>query len=133
MRPRGLTPLFWFGIGLVTLGVGVGAGWIAAARSAELRAARLVAVSWGDGKYGPAFYGAFVYLVSEGGGYSVRARVALGRGNDSFHECGELGKVRTDEDAVARFGRVVWRNEGLYIGQPGGEYFLPRAHLERHR
>jgi hypothetical protein len=131
MQRHGLTRLL--GIGLVTLGVGVAAGWVAAARSAELQAARLVAVSWGDGSYGPAFYGAFVYLVSEDDGYSVRARVALGRGNDYFHECGEIGKVPTDEDAVARFGRVVWRTEGLYIGQPGGEYFLPRAQLESHR
>jgi hypothetical protein len=71
--------------------------------------------------------------VPEASGYSVRARVAIGRGTDYFHECGELGKARSDEDAVARFGRVVWRAEGLYIGQPGSEYFLPRARLESHR
>ena len=94
---------------------------------------RVVAMSWDDGKYGPAFYGAHVYLEPMASGRSVRARVFIGRGNDYFHDCGELGRVATDADAVARWGRIEWREDGLHIGTGTNHYFLARAQLESHR
>jgi hypothetical protein len=95
---------------------------------------RTVALSWGDGKYGPAFYGAWVYLEPDGGGFSVRGRVWIGPGNDYFHDCGELGRAATHEEAVRRWGTITWRPEGLSIGSgKPDDYFLPRAKLESHR
>ncbi len=94
---------------------------------------KLVAVSWGDGKYGKAFYGAFVYLESADGGQSVKAQVQIGRGNPMYHECGELGRVATAEEAVAKWGRIEWLEDGLHIGTGTNAYFLPRAKLEAHR
>jgi hypothetical protein len=94
---------------------------------------RLVAVSWGDGKYGPAFYGAHVYLVPLSSGYSVRARVHVGRGGNYVHDCGELGKVQTDAEAVAQWGNIVWREDGLHIGTGTNPYFLPRSKMESGR
>ncbi len=57
----------------------------------------------------------------------------IGRGNPYFHELGELGKVRTDAEAVARWGRIEWREDGLHLGNGPDHYFFPRASLERHR
>lgn len=94
---------------------------------------RLVAVSWGDGKYGPAFYGAFVFLEPDAPGFRVRARVAIGRGNAMFHDCGEIGRALSEAEAVARFGTVTWEPGGVAIGTGPGRYFLPRAELEKHR
>ena len=94
---------------------------------------RVVAMSWGDGKYGSSFYGAHVYLDPQSSGYSVRARVFIGRGNNYFHDCSELGTVRTDAEAVARWGKIDWREDGLHIGSDTNHYFLARAKLQRHR
>ncbi|MEY4918746.1 MAG: hypothetical protein RL616_2659 [Verrucomicrobiota bacterium] len=94
---------------------------------------RLVVVSWGDGKYGPAFYGAYVYIEPITNGYSVQARVEIGRGSPYFQDCGELGKVQTDAEAVARWGMIEWRVDGLHIGNGTNQYFLPRYQLESGR
>ncbi len=109
-------------------------GWsLASNRSAE-RIDRVVAMQWGDGRYGPAFYGAHVYLLPSGKEYEVRARVFAGRGNDYFHDLGQLGQVATPEEAVKRFGKIEWRTDGLHIGD-GQSFpvFLERAKLEAHR
>jgi hypothetical protein len=104
-----------------------------AADAAEKKEQQLVAVSWGDGRYGPAFYGAYVSAVPSDGGYSVRAHVKIGRGSWMIHDCGELGRVRTSEEAVARWGKVEWRDDGLHIGTGSDQYFLARKDLESHR
>ena len=126
-----LTPLL--GVAAITAIIGFGMGWVIASAKSKTRLERVVAMSWGDGKYGAAFYGAHVYLEPQASGYSVQARVYLGRDNDSFHNCGELGKVATDSDAVARWGKIDWRADGLYIGTGTNHYFLAREQLENHR
>lgn len=90
-------------------------------------------MSWGDGKYGPAFYGAQVYLKPLSSGHAVYALVHIGRGNDMFYDCGKLGEVRTDAEAVSRWGCIRWAEDGLHIGCGPDEFFLPRATLESHR
>lgn len=109
-------------------------GWMmASSRSAE-RIDRVVTMAWGDGRYGPAFYGAHVYLLPAGKEYEVHARVLVGRGNDYFHDLGQIGRVATAEEAVQRFGRTEWRPDGLHIGD-GQNFpvFLERSRLEAHR
>lgn len=123
----------FFILALVILLVGFVAGWVQGTSVSATRLERVVAMGWGDGKYGPSFYGAHVYLQPASSGYSVRARVYIGRGNDYFHECGELGMVQTDSEAVARWGTIAWRKDGLHIGSGTNEYFLPKATLESHR
>jgi hypothetical protein len=123
----------FFIIGVVALLVGYLVGAVVEGNASRKELGRLVAVSWGDGKYGPAFYGAHVYLEPVTSGYSVRARVYVGRGNDYFHDCGELGRVQTDAEAVARWGTIEWREDGLHIGRGTNHYFLPKAKLESHR
>ncbi len=113
--------------------VGFAGGWVWARKAGSTRLERVVAMRWGDGKYGPAFYGAHVYLEPKADAYSVRARVWIGRGNSYFHDCGELGMVRTDAEAVARSGNIDWREDGLHIGGGTNEYFLPRSRFENHR
>jgi hypothetical protein len=113
--------------------LGLLAGWILANGVNETRLERIIAIKWGDGKYGPAFYGAHVYLEPAGGGYSVRACVYIGRGAQYFHDCGVLGTAKSDAEAVARWGAIDWRADGLRIGTGADEYFLPRAELENHR
>jgi len=121
-------------LALLCVLAGTVGGWrLATSRNAE-RVDRIIAMQWGDGRYGPAFYGAQVYLVPAGKGYDVEARVRIGRGNDSFHELGKIGHVPTAEEAVRRFGRIEWRPDGLHIGD-GASFpvFLERARLESHR
>jgi hypothetical protein len=120
-------------VATIALLVGFIVGWILANSVSATRLERVVAMSWGDGKYGSAFYGAHVFLEPRKSGYSVRARVHIGRGNDYFHDCGELGTVQTDAEAVARWGKIEWREDGLHIGNGTNHYFLARAEMESHR
>ena len=110
------------------------AGWITVNHLQAKRLESVVAFSWGDGRYGNGFYGAHVFLKPSGSNYSVRGRVYIGRGNNYFHDLGELGKTQTPEEAVQRFGVIQWRAEGLYIGD-GSKFpiVLERSKLESHR
>ena len=123
-------------VALVSLLVGFGVGWIATQIDSAAQMQRVVAMSWGDGKCAPSFYGAHVYLEPQASGYSVQARVYIGRSTGLLtycHVCGELGRVRTDAEAVARWGKIEWREDGLHIGTDTNQFFMPRARLERHR
>jgi hypothetical protein len=91
-------------------------------------------MSWGDGKYGKKFYCAQVYVVTAGKEYTVRARVLIGPGNASYHDCGDIGRATGIQEAVDRWGQIRWSQEGLEIGDPAaGGYFLSRKRLESHR
>lgn len=122
-----------FAIAVAAFLVGYIMGWMQASYESSTRLDRVVARKWGDGKYGPAFYGAHVYLEPVSGGYSVRGRVYIGRGNDYYQDCGELGTVQSDTEAVARWDTIDWREDGLHIGSGSNHYFLARASLESHR
>src|SRR5689334_5565226 len=66
---------------------------------------QIVALKWGDGKYGPAFYGACVSILPrQSGGYAVYGKIYIGRGNDYYHDLGRLGTVSTDVEAVQKWG-----------------------------
>ena len=112
--------------------VGFVFGWKQASSASETQLEQIVAMSWGGG-FEDAFYGAHVYFEPQDNGYSVKARVYIGRGMDYFHDCGELGKVWTEAAAVAKWGAIDWREDGLHIGRGTNHYFLPKAELERHR
>ncbi len=96
-----------------------------------------IAVKWGDGKYGKAFYGAEVYVQENGTGKLwVKARVSIGRGSgllQYIHNCGLIGLVDTHEEAVEKYSDIVWSDQGLTIGTGKSAYFLARADLENHR
>ena len=123
----------FFLVAAIALLVGFVAGWIRASAASATQLDRVVAMSWGDGKYGSTFYGAHVYLEPVTTGYSVRARVYIGRGNDYFQDCGELGMVQTAAEAVARWGAIDWREDGLHIGTGTNQYFLARSKMESGR
>ena len=116
-------------LALLLMAAGFAAGWLISARRSETRLDRVVAFRWGDGKYGDAFYGAQVYLDPLPAGYSVRARVYIGRGNDYFEDLGEIGTAADDTEAVKKWGAIEFLPDGLHIGV----YFLPRERLEAHR
>lgn len=118
---------------LLAVLVGFACGWFLSVRVVETRLENVVAFDWAGGTYGPAFYGAHVYLVPIKRGYSVRARVYIGRGNNYFHDCGELGKVESDAEAVSKWGQIAWREDGLQIGAGPDHFFLARSQLESHR
>lgn len=109
------------------------AGWMQADNASTTRLDRVVAMSWGDGKHEPSYYGAHVYLEPAGSGYSVRARVYIGRGTGYFQDCGELGMAQTADEAVVRWGTIDWREDGLHIGNGTNQFFLAKAILENHR
>ena len=126
-------PLTLFVVALLTGIVGFVAGWGAVAATNAKRAGRVVAVSWGDSAHTKAFYGAFVYLRQKSDHYSVRARVYFGRSGEGFHECGELGKVQTPEEAVAQWGTIEWKTDGLQIGRGTNRFFISKADLDKPR
>jgi len=109
-------------------------------RAEAAPAGRTIAIAWGDGRFGPAFYGAHVFVReadSTDGPLSVRAVVYIDR-PDRFvsyqHDCGEIGLARSWSDAVARFGTIRWSPDGLRIGSGDpADYFLSREQLENHR
>lgn len=97
--------------------------------SAANQAGNVIAMSWGDGKYGKAFYGAQVYTDAFNPPFTVRARVRIGPGNPMYHDCGVLGTAASFEDVVRKWGTIEWAPDGLRIG----DFFLPRARMEAHR
>jgi hypothetical protein len=122
-------------IGLMSVVLAFMAGWGASGvfYGAE---EKTIAMSWGDGRGQKNYYGAQVYLVPGGfdGRYSVRAIVRIGPGNGYVHDCGELGRAATEAEAVEKWGKITWKEEGLFIGDPdAGGYHLPRARMESHR
>lgn len=102
------------------------------------REERLVAVSWGDGKYGEAMYGAYVYLGNAtDDAVEVKATIHIGR--DTFfasqeYDLGVIGSAKDEVEAVKRWGRVTWKDDGVeFGGEAGRSYWLPRAAFESHR
>lgn len=92
-----------------------------------------IAMSWGDGKDGPAFYGCRVYVVPTKHGLDVCARILIDT-NNYVHDCGVIGHAATRADAVERWGTVMWRPDGVHIGRDdSGAYFLPQSTIEAHR
>ncbi len=101
---------------------------------AEYVLEHIVAVSWGDGMYGPAFYGAVVSTSRRADGkLDVRARVHV-NGANYFDDVGKLGVVASRAEALKTWGIITWTPEGVYFGSnPDKRRFLSRKQIERHR
>src|SRR5262245_45252208 len=133
-----LKRLLLLGVGALCGGlVGFVAGWLEPRPSGQ-RVDRVVAMSWNDQEEGRPSYGAHVYLepLDDAVGYSVQAQVFIDRGDEFFsyvHGMGELGRVATDEEAVARWGTIIWRDDGVQFGSDPDAPFLSRAALRRGR
>ena len=85
----------------------------------------VVAIRWGEGKkYGKQLpYGAEVYLQAaptpnSPSRCSVHGRVWIGRGNDYWHDLGQLDVVDDPAEATEKWGEIEWNDVGLSIG-PG--------------
>lgn len=98
---------------------------------------KLVAVSWGDGKFGQALYGAYVFYEEKDGQLVVKLSVRIDRGSfwgQYAHDVRTLGIVKDPVEAVTRWGALSWSDQGLRVGSPSGPtYLFPRAELEQHR
>jgi hypothetical protein len=97
----------------------------------------LIAASWGDGKFGKAFYGARVYYVPEGQQVRVWLAVQIDRGSvwtQYSHNPRLLGTAGSASEAVAKWGQLNWTERGLQVGSSAGSsYLFPTAELENHR
>lgn len=139
MRPLQGEQTVWrflvFPFGCIALmAIGAFVGWFLSGVFNERAHDRTIAMSWGDGKYGKNFYGAHVYLVPEGDEYSVRARVLIGPGNNYYDDFQEIGRAKSVQEAIDRFGKIQWDEQGLKIGDPEkGGFYRPRVRLESHR
>ena len=109
--------------------LGIIAGTWGLSQMHSTRVDDVIAMAWGDGVYGKAFYGAQVYVVPVGPRFTVRATIHIGHGNNLFKDCGVLGSENTFEDAVQKWGKIDWRPDGLHIGS----YFMPQGTIETHR
>jgi hypothetical protein len=76
---------------------------------------------------------ALTFTLSQRAAVIQFGRAFTSDGNDYFHDCGELGTVQTDSEAVAGWGTIDWREDGLHIGSGTNRYFLARAKMESHR
>ncbi len=96
----------------------------------------LVAVSWGDSKYAPALYGAYVYYEPDGDHLQVRATIYIDRPTlwQSYqHKTINLGQVRSDAEAVAQWGKITWSQDGVRFGTDERNVLIGTADLEKHR
>jgi hypothetical protein len=104
---------------------------------AAIQLDHLVAVSWGDGKYGRALYGAYVFYEERDSQVLVKLSVRIDRGSfwsQYAHDTRTLGTAKDAADAVAQWGTITWSAEGLKVGSPPGPtHLFPRAELESHR
>jgi hypothetical protein len=118
--------------------IGYFAGCWSQNRTEAAPISRTLAMSWGDGTNGrKAFYGAHVYVIPSGTGYSVRLTVYIGRPDNLMYyagEYGEIGKATSWEDAVARFSTIRWTKEALRVGTGAAtDYSVARSSIENHR
>ena len=107
-------------------------GWQAANYLVTETRERVVAVGWGDSRYGKSIYKALVFLEPVGNAFVVKARVEIA-GPNYWHDCGELGRPTNAVEAAANWGQIQFLPDGLHIGTGTNAYFLPRAKLESHR
>lgn len=113
---------------------GYGGGCVRERSRADAGLDGTIAIAWGDGPPGPAFYGMRVFLEPAKAGLSVRAEIRIGPGDGMVHDCGEIGTAPTRAEAVQRFGRVTWRDDGVHVGEGSrDEFFLARDVVEAHR
>ncbi len=117
----------FFALACFSLGL-ISSAWLPSLRHSA-GTGDIVAMAWGDGAYGKAFYGAQVYVEPAGTRFVVHARIHLGHGNSLFHDCGLLGTEDSFAMAVERWGKINWEPDGLHIGT----YFMPQSSVETHR
>lgn len=109
---------------------------LAVAWSPAQRYQNLISVSWGDGTQGKALYGAYVHAEPEGTGVRVIATIYVGRPTlwQSYeHKPIDLGLAADDIEAVSRWGRIEWSEQGVTIGAGPHARLIPRIDLENHR
>ena len=97
----------------------------------------VIAVNWGDSKYGNAFYGAYLYGTPKKDHISVSLTIHIGRGTPFMnykYDLGEIGTAKNMVEAVKSWGTMTWSQKGLAIGsEQSTVYFLERSKIESHR
>jgi hypothetical protein len=97
---------------------------------------QLVAVSWGDSKYAPALYGAYVFIEPQQNNWTVKVTIYIDRPSlwqSQQLETIDLGKVKDQQEAVALWSKIDWSSEGVRFGSGDHSVLVPRAALESHR
>lgn len=125
---------------LLSAGLVVGfiAGWaghvLRHLGDANYRLSDLVAVSWGDGEYGQAFYAAVVFTSRrDDGKLDVFARVHVA-GENYFDDLGRVGVAANRAQALREWGVIRWSAGGVHFGAGAGRArFLEREKIEKHR
>jgi len=97
----------------------------------------LIALSWGDSRYGPALLRAEVHAIPlPGAQQQVSARIYIDRPGVWFsHEHGPiaLGHAQNHQNAVAQWGTIQWGPEGVRFGSGDQSVLVPQSVLEQHR
>jgi len=97
---------------------------------------RLIAVSWGNGPAGPAFYGAYVEAIPRGDVFDNTLTIYIDRpGVWMRHRMAPiaLGQTHDEIESVARFGQLEWNETGLTIGNGPQSRRIARSTIENHR
>ncbi|MGK9174213.1 hypothetical protein KXR87_13430 [Yokenella regensburgei] len=94
----------------------------------------LIAVTWGDGPYGKAMYGVYVYTgAKKKGTVEIKLRIYTGRQDFYFisyyRDFGVIGMVDNKNELDA-WSDIVWQTEGVRIGK---EFFISKKILGEHR
>jgi hypothetical protein len=77
---------------------------------------------------------AVVTAIPSGGGYGIEAIVLMSPsdltdGVKRVHGFGTIGYAASMEEAVSKWGTVVWEKDGLHIGR----FFMARGVIEHDR
>ncbi len=97
---------------------------------------QLVAVSWGDSKYAPALYGAYVFVEPQQDYLMARVCIYIDRPSlwqSQQLEIIDLGKIKDLQEAVAMWSKIEWSSEGVRFGNGDHSVLVLRAVLESQR
>jgi hypothetical protein len=93
------------------------------------RIERAVAIRCDETQSNAAQGQAHVYLKPGGDTKEVEVKLAVYFGREWIYGPRTLGWVQTKEEAVARWGQIEWRVDGLYVGTGTNQFFHPRGQM----
>src|SRR5262245_31667681 len=111
------------------IALGFAAGLYTAVIGDSRRLERAVGLRWDDTQGNVARAQAHVYLEPKSREKEVMFAFYFARDRRWIYGPRTLGWAQTKEEAVAKWGQIEWRVEGLYVGAGTNRFFLSRDQL----
>ncbi len=112
--PRALAISITLTVALLWAGYSVGA--LAARKAADVEFGQLVVAAWSESRFRAGPYGAYVHFEPAGHYNKLVLNIYSHEKSLRLRYSWVMGSVLSHEQAVARFGTIEWREDGLHIG-----------------